>query len=77
MAALPIMGDSAGDLARLFQILQQATKVDLSGYKLGTVHRRILRRMGFKKIASPRDYVVISESTRMKWRPCTSQLDLV
>jgi two-component system, chemotaxis family, CheB/CheR fusion protein len=45
------------DLASLYESIRQATGVDFSGYKPGTVQRRILRRMGIKNIAQLSDYV--------------------
>lgn len=52
-------GEVAGDqdLANLFRIVRQITKVDFSDYKPATVRRRILRRMALKKIEHFGEYV--------------------
>lgn len=49
--------EAGNNLSRLFQILKQAIGVDFSGYKPGTVNRRIRRRMASKRIASLCEYV--------------------
>ena len=50
-----VSGDQ--DLANLFRIVRQITKVDFSDYKPATVRRRILRRMALKKIEQFGEYV--------------------
>jgi two-component system CheB/CheR fusion protein len=52
---LPAEGDH--DMITVFRILKQATKVDFSDYKSGTIRRRLLRRMALKKISNFSEYV--------------------
>jgi two-component system, chemotaxis family, CheB/CheR fusion protein len=52
---LPASADS--DLRKLLQLIRNADGVDFTHYKASTVHRRILRRMLLKKIASIREYL--------------------
>lgn len=52
---LPAEGDH--DMATVFRVLKEATKVDFSDYKGGTLRRRILRRMALKKISNFSEYV--------------------
>ena len=44
-------------LRKIFQILRNATGLDFSLYKAGTVHRRIARRMLVNQIETLRDYL--------------------
>jgi two-component system, chemotaxis family, CheB/CheR fusion protein len=44
------------DLHRVLAILRARTRYDFRGYKKGTLHRRITRRMGLHQIGSVRQY---------------------
>ncbi len=49
--------DNKPDLDQIVQILHHGTGVDFTGYKFNTLHRRIIRRMVFKKLGSVAEYV--------------------
>ena len=48
-----------GELAGIFTLLQRSYKLDFAKYKLGTVGRRVRRRMGFRRITEVSDYTAI------------------
>jgi two-component system CheB/CheR fusion protein len=45
------------NLAQVFQLLRQTSKVDFSEYKPATIRRRVFRRMALRKIEKLGDYV--------------------
>lgn len=45
------------DMVALFRLLKQATRVDFSDYKAGTIRRRILRRRALRKMNNLSEYV--------------------
>ncbi len=55
LATLPPSADN--DLRKLLLLIRNSEGVDFTHYKASTVHRRILRRMLLKKVASIRDYL--------------------
>jgi two-component system, chemotaxis family, CheB/CheR fusion protein len=51
-----------GEFAGIFRLLQNSFHLNFAIYKLGTVERRIRRRMGFRQIAGVLDYAAILAS---------------
>jgi two-component system CheB/CheR fusion protein len=49
--------ESSRNLAQVFQLLRQNSKVDFSEYKPATIRRRVFRRMALRKIEKLGDYV--------------------
>lgn len=49
--------DDDADIRKVIYLLRAATGVDFSGYKTGTIRRRIARRMALRKIGSTSNYV--------------------
>ncbi|HBF35936.1 MAG TPA: hypothetical protein DDW50_01290, partial [Firmicutes bacterium] len=49
--------DEQGKLAEILSLLYKANKIDFAHYKQTTVKRRIIRRMGLKRIESFADYI--------------------
>ena len=47
------------ELAGIFRVLQSSYQLDFAKYKLGTVERRVRRRMGFRQTAELSDYTAI------------------
>jgi two-component system CheB/CheR fusion protein len=52
-----VSGESAGTLAPILDLVRQRTGVDFAQYKIGTVQRRILRRMVMGNANALADYV--------------------
>ena len=52
-----ILPDGDGDLRKIFTMLESASRVDFTHYKLTTVRRRISRRMMVHRLQEVRDYV--------------------
>ena len=52
-----LVAKSDHDMAIVFRVLKQVTKIDFSEYKPATLRRRILRRMALKKISNLGEYV--------------------
>jgi two-component system CheB/CheR fusion protein len=46
-----------GGLSRIFALLRESTKIDFTHYKLGTISRRIERRMAVNQIEDLQEYV--------------------
>jgi two-component system CheB/CheR fusion protein len=49
--------EGASDLSHIYRILKQTSKVDFSDYKIGTVRRRMMRRMALMKIRHLSEYI--------------------
>ncbi len=58
------LAESPAALTRLFQLLRRATGVDFSGYKTGTLHRRIARRILLSRHENLETYLASVESNR-------------
>ena len=56
-AAVPPDATDKPNLARVVQLLHQATGVDFAHYKVNTLYRRVARRMVFQKIEGVAEYV--------------------
>lgn len=51
--------DEDSEFAEICRLLQKSFNLDFARYKLGTVGRRIRRRMGFRQVAAVSDYAAI------------------
>jgi len=57
--SLKLQGVTDSEFAEIFRLLQKSFHLDFHKYKLGTVERRVRRRMGFRQIAEMSDYATI------------------
>ena len=55
----PEIPGNADDYAEIFDLLQHEYQLDFSRYKMGTVGRRIRRRMDYRRVATLSEYVRI------------------
>ncbi len=59
-AGMAVLHERASDwLEAAVEVLRARTRFDFSGYKKGTLRRRIQRRMGLRHIKEPRKYVEV------------------
>ncbi len=63
-----ILPQGDGELAKIFKVLRNRTRVDFSHYKANTIRRRIGRRMIVKRATSLHDYVQVLERDPMEAR---------
>ena len=63
-----ILPQGDGELAKIFKVLRNRTRVDFSHYKANTIRRRIGRRMIIKRAPSLHDYVQVLERDPMEAR---------
>jgi two-component system, chemotaxis family, CheB/CheR fusion protein len=55
----PELPESPEEYARIFELLHGEYSLDFSKYKMGTVGRRIKRRMGYRRLKEIPDYVAV------------------
>jgi two-component system CheB/CheR fusion protein len=67
-AQAEILPQGDGELARIFKVLRNRTRVDFSHYKANTIRRRIGRRMIVKRASSLHDYVRVLEKEPLEAR---------
>ncbi|MEJ2380455.1 MAG: EAL domain-containing protein [Gammaproteobacteria bacterium] len=53
---------AASTLKKLLMKVKQQTRIDFSGYKEGTLWRRIERRMAARHVSTPDDYLALAET---------------